>query len=41
MVTDGNQISGGKHAIEYTDTELQCCTSEIYMMSLANATSIK
>lgn len=32
MVTERNQTLGGEHVIEYADTELQCCTPEIYIV---------
>lgn len=31
----------GEHEIEFTDIKLQCCTLEVYIMLLNNATSIK
>ena len=38
---DRNYILGCKHAVGYTEAEIQCCTHEIYMMVKTNVTSTK
>ena len=40
-MTDGNEAFGGEHTVVYTDSELQCCPPETYIMLSANVTLIE
>ena len=40
MTPGGNYTFGGEDAIEYTDIELQCCMTDMYMMLLTTVNSI-
>lgn len=41
VAMEGDWTSGGEHAIERADVELQCCAPGIYIILLTKVTSIK